>query len=369
MHRISKFQLYAVLTTFLFPLAYLEIPGSLARMVQQNAWLVMLATLLPGYMLIIMYYHIQKKSRRPFPGLLEEHLGKLPGRILAVVYILVFIFISSYSLRFFTDFIETNVLPGTPISVHIGVLLLAMVIGLRAGIENIFRVTELFVIIGLPFAILMILIILGQQINVENLLPIGGIHAVPGVLALAGTTFVLSKMFVILTLGFWLQERKSSFKIMSWVVWTYVFLLTLTSITTVMTFGSTAATFLTFPTFNMVTLVNIGEFIQNIDIVFIGIWILGVYTSAIIPWFMALYITQQVLKLNDYRFLAAPSSLIIGILSIIIGRNILEILVLIQVIVPILELFFFGVIPALILIITLFKPYPLESGASESKSV
>jgi hypothetical protein len=37
--KISNFQLYSILVVFITPLAFLEIPGILARFLQQNAWM------------------------------------------------------------------------------------------------------------------------------------------------------------------------------------------------------------------------------------------------------------------------------------------------------------------------------------------
>ncbi len=66
----------------------------------------------------------------------------------------------------------------------------------------------------------------------------------------------------------------------------------------------------------MIRLARIGDFIQNLDIVFIAVWIMGIFGAVTIPWFMACFTTQKVFNLQDYRFLAAPSAVIIGILSI-----------------------------------------------------
>lgn len=358
MNKISKFQLLAALITYTTPLAFLMIPSMVSRFVLQNAWLAVLAGVIPGYLFVFMFTYIFSKSHYPFPKLLEEHLGKFAGGFLTFLYILFFLFIASFSLRLFTDFIETNVLPGTPISIHIGVMILAMMIGLRSGIENIFRLNEIIFMIGLPFAVIMVVLVSGQNINLENFLPVGRISWSSFLLGTATAGFVLGKLFVVLTFGFWLDDRKMLRCIMIRSIWFYTAVISLTTMAVIMALGAHVTTFMTFPAFTMITLINIAEFIQNIDIIFIGIWIPGIYMVTIISWFMTLYCTQQLLGLRDYRFLAAPSSLIIGILSIMLSRNILEVLVTAQIIIPLMEYVFFLIIPLLLILAILFKPAP-----------
>jgi hypothetical protein len=115
----------------------------------------------------------------------------------------------------------------------------------------------------------------------------------------------------------------------------------------------------------MVRSLHIGDWVQNIDVIFIGIWILGTFAAVTIAWFMACFTAQQVLNLKDYRFLAAPSTLIIGIGALLLSRNILEVQIMGDTIIPIIYTLFFILIPLVIFIITLFKPYPEDQNISK----
>lgn len=145
---------------------------------------------------------------------------------------------------------------------------------------------------------------------------------------------------------------------MTRVLFSYIPFIILTVLGIIITLGTIPALDFIYPTFSMVRLARIGAFVQNIDILFIGIWVLGIFGAVTVPWFMACYITQKVFNLRDYRFLAAPSTLIIGVLSIAMAENNLEVTIWNTRIIPQLYLFFFILIPFLIFIITLFKPYP-----------
>jgi len=353
--RISNFQLYCILVVFLIPLAFLEIPEILAGIVQQNAWMPAFFPIIPGYGLVLMYNYILQNSQQPFPDLLTEHMGKPLGWVLGLMYAVFFIFLTSFSLRLFTDFIETNVLPGTPISIHIGVLILAMAIGIKSGIGNLARLQEITVIIGLVFSSILMGIIIFQQGSWERLLPVGYLDYKALALASGNSTVIIGRLFIVLTFGFWCQDKSAVRSIMTKAMATYVLVIGVTTLAVIMTFGGIITPILTFPTFSMITLINIADFIQNIDIIFIGIWIMGVYGVGVISWFMACYSLQLIFNLHDYRFIATGSSLIIGILSILISANIMELLLITGTIVPAAESLFFLFIPLIIAVIIRIK--------------
>jgi spore germination protein KB len=135
----------------------------------------------------------------------------------------------------------------------------------------------------------------------------------------------------------------------------YILLMSLITITTVVALGGQNSSLFTFPAFVAIRLVSIGDFIHNIDIIFIGVWIMGIFGVLSIWWFMACYTIQKVFNLHDYRFLAAPTALIIGITSILLSPNILELTLLTNKILAPVYYFFLLFIPLVVFVITLFK--------------
>ncbi|PKM77517.1 MAG: hypothetical protein CVU90_06625 [Firmicutes bacterium HGW-Firmicutes-15] len=368
MFKISNFQIYCMLIILVAPLAYLDTPKRISTCLFNNAWLAAFGAIIPGLLMAAMFLYIINKSTSPFPLLLEEHLGLVIGKILGFIYVFFFLLITIYSLRLFTDFILSNVLPGTPISVFIGVLLLVGFYAIKTGLENIARVSELFILIGLPFSFLITLLALGEHHNIESLLPFADMSYGSFGLGLAYASFALGKLMPILTLAFFSNNRKGLGLTVYQVVFTYALLIGLTTLATTLTLEGLPTSYSTFPTFSMVRALRFGQWVQNIDIIFIGIWILGVFATVTIAWFMACFTAQQVLKLRDYRFLAAPSTLIIGISSLVLSRNILEVQIMGDIIIPIIYSIFLILIPMVIFIITLFKPYPEDHNISKPVS-
>ncbi|MDD2619905.1 MAG: endospore germination permease [Syntrophomonadaceae bacterium] len=356
--KMTNFQLFCLLLLLIAPVAYLETPHLIMHTAFNNSWLAALVAIIPGLLLVYMYCHIINKSSQPFPLLLNEHLGIALGKILGVAYIFLFILVTSYTLRLFIEFMKMNVLPATPISVFIGVLLFIGFAAIKTGLENIARVSEILVLIGVPFSYIIVIIAIANNFHIDRLLPVGYINYKSFGMGVLLGSYVLGKMMPVLSLAFLLDNKKEARNAMNKALFVHIPLTVITALGLVVTLGTIPSLSFTFPTFNMVRLARVGIFVQNLDIIFISIWIMGIFAAVTIPWFMACFVTQKVFNLRDYRFLAAPSTLIIGIFSITISRNNLETLIWSMYIIPPLYSIFFIGIPFIIFIITLFKPYP-----------
>lgn len=355
MKKINRFQLYCMLLIMTTPLAFLIVPKLIAAPLENNAWLAIVVSLIPGSIIIYLYTAIIKKSRHPFPVLLEEHLGRWAGKAVACLYILFFLLASSFALRIFVDFIETNVLPGTPISIFIGIMLFSGFAGIKSGLTNIARTIEIITYVGLPFTLLMLLLTLAHNPDFSNLQPFGYMSYQDFALGLQYATIPLLNMMSVLTLAYFFDQQKHLVATMAQAMLTHVLVMGLTVLGTIVVLGGQNVNLFTFPTFVTIRLISIGGFIQNIDIIFIGIWILGIFGVLAIWWFMTCYTIQKVFNLHDYRFLAAPTAIIIGVASIMISPNILELNLVIKRVLPPIYYFFLLLIPLVVFIITLFK--------------
>jgi spore germination protein KB len=369
MNKISNFQLYCMLLISVVPLAFLITPRFLTISLTNNAWLAIIASIIPGYLLIYIYGYILSKSQQPFPLLLEEHLGLIAGKIIGVSYILFFLLLGSFTLRIFVEFVETNVLPGTPISVFIGILLVSGLAGIKTGLINLARLCEIIVFIGVPFTILMLAISVANNPDFYNLQPLGNLNYTGLTRALLFATIPLLQMLPVLALAPFTAHPERVTRTMLKVMFTYVLIIGLTVVTTIVSLGADNANYFIFPTFIAIRFINIGEFIQNIDIVFIGVWVLGIFGVLTLWWFMICFTIQNVFGLHDYRFLAAPTTLIIGSLSLLISPNILQLQILMTRVLPWIYVFFLLFIPLIIFLITLFtKPVKQQSELFSAKS-
>lgn len=368
MYRLSDFQIYCLMVILLTPIAFLEQPKRLALLIQHNAWLACIAVIIPGLLIVNMFPYIIKKSQNPFPYLLEEYFGKIGGKILGFIYIGVFIFIASYTLTLFVNFVITNVLPQTPITVLIASLLSIGYFIIKSGFQNFSRSVELVILLGLPVVVTILLLTYTQNIDLGNFLPIGYMNYKNFALAVVSITSILGRVFPILTIGYLCEDISKLNRILTLALFTYVGVLLLPTTGVTLAFGGIASTMLVFPALSLIRQIDIAQFITNIDIFFIGLWISGTVSAFCIFWYMACFTTQQIFSFKKYSFLAAPSSLIIAIMSLMLSPNIIILEIINTVLVIGVYLIFFLFIPFLIFIMSLFKPDKNLNNASEKQN-
>ncbi|NLB87986.1 MAG: GerAB/ArcD/ProY family transporter [Syntrophomonadaceae bacterium] len=369
MYRLTNFQLYCLMVMLVVPIAFLEQPKRLILLVEHNAWLACIAVIIPGFLIINMFTYIIKKSQNPFPYLLEEYFGKIGGKILAFIYIGVFILIASYTLSLFVNFVITNVLPATPISVLIGSLLLVGYYIMKNGFQNFSRSTELIILLGLPVVLAIILLAFTQTINFDHLLPIGYMDYKNFGLAVISISSVLGRIFPILTIAYFSNDLSKLNWVLTMVLFTFAMVILLPTLGVILAFGGTASNMLAFPALSLLRQIDIAQFITNIDIFFIGLWISGTMSAFCIFWFMACFTAQQLFSFKEYSFLSAPSSLIIAVLSLMLAPNIIILEIINTLLVIGVYLVFFLFIPLVIFIMALFKPHKtLETSPEKEKS-
>jgi spore germination protein (amino acid permease) len=287
---------------------------------------------------------------------LEDCLGKVIGKTIGFLYILFFLWGTAFTLQYFVALIGSSIVPDTPLSVYIGAMLLTSFYALKMGFQNIARVCELLLFFGLPFSIVVVLISLCQSPDLGNLLPIIPINYENFGNAVIHSLLIMSDIMAILVLAHFSTEREKIPQTLFKVLFTYIGLITLTAMVTIIQFGQNYANLITFPTFKMIRTITISQFVQNIDVIFIAMWIIGIFGAVSVKWFLACYSIQQVFKLQDYRFLAAPTAVTIGIISLIMGMNIIELQIIVHHILPIIYGIFYVLIPLLVFIVLLFKP-------------
>lgn len=361
MFKITNSQLYCLLLLLVAPIAIFEQPHRLIHIAHNNSWICFIGAIVPAMLLVLMFNHIIKKSTQPFPLILYEHLGRVPGFILGTLYILVFILTSSFNLRIFIEFIKTNVFSITPISILIAVFVFLGFISIKIGMDSFVRISELMVIIGVSSILFIVFLAIYSSFHIDRIYPFAYMDYKSFGLGVIIAALILSKMMPILTLAFFIPDKKDSFAIMVKVVITYLILLTLITFAIIVALGSYPALNYIFPTFNMLRHAHLGEVIQNLEIVIVTLFIMGSFGAFTISWFMACYTTQILFNLNDYRFLAAPTTVIVGVLSIAISQNVLEVIVWSMTMILFVFVLFFILIPFILFIICLFKADPTIS--------
>jgi spore germination protein KB len=336
----------------------------LAEVSGHNSWLTVLATIIPGLLLIYVYCGLLKKSSQPFPQMLEEHLG-IAGRIIALFYVLVFLLLASLYLRFFVEFLSITVLHNTPTGLIIMALLIPGVYTIRSSLEVFARVSEVILWVFLPLAMLMLLVSSTEHPDIGNLMPLAFMGIKDFIYSVYLNLWHFANIIIILTLAYFSLQREQIPRLLLTSLVSLALFLALSIMVVIITLGAALASSSTFPLFEIARSASYAGFIRNTEPIFVSIFMLGLYVSVVSFLFIACYSTQQVFRLKDYRFLAIPSTLLVAFHSLLIGPSTATMFKILHFSAPLIFGFFFVLIPILLYILLLFRPHKvnLQSGS------
>lgn len=295
--------------------------------------------------------------------MLEEHLGRIAGSILGVAYVLIFLIIAMIYLRLFVEFVENMVLIGTPISFLIFAILIPGWYMLRSGMNVFARVAEVAMVFVFPLALVLLILAGGQNSDWHNLMPVGYMSwKALGTSVYLGTWHI-GQMVIILTLAYFTSNRSKILTILIRFVVVLILFLTFTIMMSTVNLGASISAIETFPLFTIARTVTLGGFIQNIEIIYVSVFMVGIFISYATFWIMACYCCQQIFRLKSYHPLGAPIGVIIGFGAVEISPNIFNIFLIFNSSAPLLLGLFLVGIPVLLYIVLLFKP-PLSPGSN-----
>ncbi|WP_150275837.1 GerAB/ArcD/ProY family transporter [Paenibacillus tepidiphilus] len=263
---------------------------------KQDAWI---SYIIAGFMALLITYSAAKlSSRYPRQTLIEfsvSILGKWAGKLIVIPFLLQWVWVMSLILRDEYLFIRLSVLYKTPAWVVIGTMLAVVLYTVHhGGIEAIGRVSELW---G-PILMIILALTFGLTVNNLNWSLLLPVYADSGLgpimegslapLSLLGEVTLLMMLFPFVERpgagtrkALLLGVALSSFTLLLGVLWV------------MMTFGPAVGGRLQFPFFEMVKLVYLMEFIQNMDIFVMAVWLVCIFVKLSIYMFAASYGVAQ----------------------------------------------------------------------------
>ncbi|SDN03743.1 spore germination protein KB [Paenibacillus sp. yr247] len=298
-------------------------PSMLTGEARQDAWMASILGIVVGIGLVYLY---QKLGAR-FPESTLVHmneiiLGKWLGKIVSLLTCFFFLLLASLVLRNIGDFMTSMIIPDTPIQfIHI-IFLSISVIGIRLGIETIARAGEVF----FPWLMLFIFIIgitLVPLIKLKHIQPIGenGVkHIILATYHFVGTPFLeLIVLLMILPCANHIKSIGKTFVIGVLIAGVVLFLLTALS---VLVMGVDITTRQIYPTYILAKKINVGKFLERLEVIVAGIWFLTIYFKLTLCFYAATLGLSQTFRLTEYKPLTLPLGMLIVSLSILVYPNI-----------------------------------------------
>ena len=319
---ISNRQLTFIIIQVTVGTGILSLPREISLVSKQDSWLAVL--LGSTYWIVSIFFLYKLGSKFPNQTIIEYSeliLGSILGKLIAFSYVLYSIIITALSARFFVMVLTSYILPKTPISINLGLLLFTCIYLISKGLKTIARLDEFLFFILAPAYIVMIPTVLKS--NWWHFRPVLG----TGISNIVSGSFVTTYSFLgaeILLLIFpYIKSKnkvlKSSLTGLGIITLTYLFI----TITTIGYFGSETLGYILWPTINLLKAIKI-PFFGRLEFFLIFLWIAIAFTSIATFYYIASYSLTQFFSLKNKVF---SSFILIPIIYglFFIPQNIIEV--------------------------------------------
>ncbi len=305
---LSDRQKIFLVSLFLIGETAIYVLGSSAK---QDAWLAILLAILIALIMALIYGRLHYLfPEKDLFDMIEILFGKFIGRGLVLLFVVFTFEYVAQELTYLSEYISIMGLPQTPkIAPAICSILLCIWL-VKAGIEVIGRCAQLF----LPFVIVLIfvtILLLIPDMNVNHLSPVlyNGITPVlEGSFSAFVSPFGEIIIFTIIFSSF--KTKKSPYKI-------YIFPLLIAGITLVtistanlLVLGVDISSMIYFPSHFTVSIINIGNTIQRMEIVAAIVFIIGGIIKASIMLLATSKGLSKIFRFADYRFIVTAIALL-----------------------------------------------------------
>ena len=353
--RISSKQAIYINITLVIATGWLSAPAFIAEQSKQDAWI----SLIVAIFLSLPVAWATSKLSSLYPGqtlieYLVEILGLWPGKILAFLYLLWFIHITSIMHREYSEFLTDVFMPETPLVVFPIVTTIIIAYTVKKGLEVIARTVEIF-FPWIILSVILIFLLLIPDMDINRLLPVYDSDAIcifkGSLVPTAWMTEIFTFAMIIPFLTKPQQSLKVTFLSIIFVGLNFLF----NVIGSLLVFGPFLST-ITYPVLNAGRLINIANFLQRPDPIIMAIWVAGGLMKIAVFYFVIVYGLAQWLGLKDYRPLVLPIGVILIALSIIIANSTIELSFFLAYIWPFYSLLLFQfAIPVILLMIAFAK--------------
>ncbi|WML44220.1 GerAB/ArcD/ProY family transporter [Neobacillus sp. PS3-40] len=355
--KINGTQLFVLVV--LFEMGSALVVG-LATSAKQDAWIAVVLGMVGGAVLYLIYHRLfMFYPDIPLTSYVQKITGKYIGRFIAFLYIIYFMYVSARVLRDFGELLTTTIYSSTPLFIINTLMILTIIYAIQKGFEVIARVGELFFILVYILAIGGVLLVaFSGLVHVDNLRPIleNGVMPVLKITVGQTLTFPFGEMVVFTMLLPYLNEPKKAKLVCLGGIILSGINITITTLVNIAVLGADLYARSPFPLLNTIGKIQIGNFIERLDVFFMLYLMVGGFFKITIFFYAALAGTADIFKFKSQKKLCFPIGLIILFASMTIASNYAEHAKEGLKVIPIyLHWPFQIIIPAILLIIAYFR--------------
>lgn len=297
-------------------------PGGEAK---QDVWIAVLFALLMALPAIFIYARLLSI----FPGkdlfdILNEVFGKILGKIIALIFIWYAFHLGALVIRNFSEFIHIVSLPRTPQLVIIVFTGLICAWAAKAGVEVIGRWAGFFLPV-LLFVIIFTVLLSLTQADMDNLKPIL-YKGFPPVFksAFSVFSFPFAETVVFMMVFCSVKHKFKMYKVYYVGLIGGAAILLVLSVRNILVLGVETASTLYFPSYSAVSMIELGTFLERIEIVVAVVFLLTGIVKISVCLYAASNGIAKVFNFSRYKILVASVGLLMMILSNFIYNSTME---------------------------------------------
>lgn len=300
----------------------LVIPPSTTHYARQNAWISALIATAVGLIAVYMYSKLAKLyPKLTLIEVIQTAFGKWIGTTISFLTLMYFLVVSAGSMREISDFVISEMLPGTPSPAVLFLFILIVIMATRLGLEVISRTGEIFTpMLVILFLVLTIAIV--PQMEIVRMLPIlddGFKPVLKGSISITAYTFLEPVIFLMI-----LPYVEQQHKITKGLIWGCILgglVIFITITVSILVLGPDLTTRDIYPSYNIARRISVGGFFERVEAMIALLWLLTLFIEVTLYFYAFVLGLSQLLKLKEYRVLTLPTGLILVTLVPLIAPN------------------------------------------------
>jgi Spore germination protein. len=307
---ISTLQMVALIQSAITPTMVLAVPSVMISIAQHDAWISAIIAAAVGMVMAMGISFLCKanKGQLFIPWMVSSFgrtIGTTIGLMMGIYYFNSFCVI----VRSFTNFVSDTVLDSTPLLMTTSIMVLVAAFTVMQGIEAIAR-SAFMVLILILLVIPLNVFVLYADIDFKRLIPLFDTSAIRITMASIPPIGLLSEVAVLLLLTPYLKKPALSLRaslIGSLFGSSQLVLIILLGLTI---FGQQLVPLMSYAFVNIMAIVELGEFLERIEVFTISVWLLTMYIKLAIFLFAAVHCLFHSLRLHSERHTVIGLSLL-----------------------------------------------------------
>jgi spore germination protein KB len=288
----------------------------------QDAWISMLvatlAALLIAWLIVGLVLRFPGKTLFEIPELI---IGKIPGKIIAFLFVLWLIHIEILVFSEFGNFMLSSVLPGTPMFVNHIVAAIMIAYITRNVLEVISRFNGLFLPL-FTFSIALLVTLSLEEMAATRLLPVFDCGMAAILKGSAAPVAWLGEIICLAAIIPYLNKPGQALRVAVLAALANGFIMKVNVLYPLAIYGPDLTASFMYPIYNGVRIISIANFLERLESIPVVIWITGGIIKVCVLRYTAVLGAAQCLGLKDYRPLVLPVGAVVVAGSLLMYQDI-----------------------------------------------